>query len=321
METATTRDLQLLDAYSQAVVSAVERVGPSVVRIDAHGGHDPDAARGARPGGTGSGLVFTPDGLVLTNSHVVHGSRGLRVTLPDGRSSAAVLIGEDPGTDLAIVRVDLPDLAWQPLGDSSGLRPGQVAIAIGSPFGFEHTVTAGVVSALGRALRSRTGRLIEHLIQTDAALNPGNSGGPLVTSAGEVVGVNTAMIAGGQGISFAVSINPAKLVVASLLREGRVRRGVLGMSGRDVELPRRLVRHHQLPGSRAIGVVEVAPNSPAERAGLRAHDLLVSFNEVPVSSVDDLVRMLTEALIGTAVPMGVVRGPDFRTLRVIPDPA
>jgi S1-C subfamily serine protease len=318
METRAPGDAGLLDAYSQAVVSAVERVGPSVVRIDAHG--DGGAGR-VRREGTGSGLVFTPDGLVLTNSHVVHASRTLTVTLLDGRSGGAVLIGDDPGTDLAVVRADLPDLAWQPLGDSGALRPGQVAIAIGSPFGFEHTVTAGVVSALGRALRSRTGRLIEHLIQTDAALNPGNSGGPLVTSAGEVVGVNTAAIAGGHGISFAVPINTAKLVVAALLREGRVRRSVIGLSGRDVALPRRLVRHHALPLERAIGVVEVAAGSPAERAGIRPHDLLVSFNDAPVAGVDDLVRHLTDALIGRAVPVGVVRGPDHRTLRVVPDAA
>ena len=239
----------------------------------------------------------------------------------DGQSGGATLIGDDPGTDLAVIRADVPDLAWQPFGDSSALRPGQVAIAIGSPFGFQHTVTAGVVSALGRALRSRSGRLIEHLIQTDAALNPGNSGGPLVTSAGEVVGVNTAAIAGGHGISFAVPINTAKTVVAALLREGRVRRSVIGVSGRDVPLPRRLVRHHALPHARAIAVVEVAPESPAARAGIRPHDLIVSFNDVPVTGVDDLARQLTDSLIGQPVPAVVVRGPDRRTLRVVPDPS
>jgi S1-C subfamily serine protease len=321
METRTLdTEFSLLDAYSQAVVSAVERVGPSVVRIDTRT-EDAFTDRPRGPGGTGSGLVFTPDGLILTNSHVVHGSRALDVTLMDGRTGGAVLIGDDPGTDLAVIRADLPDLAWQPLGDSSRLRPGQVAIAIGSPFGFEHTVTAGVVSALGRALRSRSGRLIEHLIQTDAALNPGNSGGPLVTSAGEVVGVNTAAIAGGHGISFAVPINTAKLVVAALLREGRVRRGVIGVSGRDVPLPRRLVRHHELPHARAVGVVEVVGGSPAERAGIRPHDLIVTFDGVPVTGVDDLQRHLTDTLIGRSVPVVVVRGPDRRTLHVIPDAA
>jgi S1-C subfamily serine protease len=323
METSTRDDLALLDAYSQAVVSAVDRVGPSVVRIDASAEPTgPDhRARSRGQGGTGSGLVFSPDGLILTNSHVVHGSRGFEVTLMDGQTGGATLIGDDPGTDLAVIRADVPDLAWQPFGDSSALRPGQVAIAIGSPFGFQHTVTAGVVSALGRALRSRSGRLIEHLIQTDAALNPGNSGGPLVTSAGEVVGVNTAAIAGGHGISFAVPINTAKTVVAALLREGRVRRSVIGVSGRDVPLPRRLVRHHALPHARAIAVVEVAPESPAARAGIRPHDLIVSFNEVPVTGVDDLARQLTDSLIGQPVPLAVVRGPDRRTLRVVPDPS
>ena len=318
--TPTHDDVALLDAYSQAVVSAVTRVGPSVVRIDATGDSEP-RDRGRGQGGTGSGLVFSPDGLILTNSHVVHGSRALEVTLMDGRACSAVLIGDDPGTDLAVIRADLSDLVWQPLGDSSRLRPGQVAIAIGSPFGFEHTVTAGVVSALGRALRSRSGRLIEHLIQTDAALNPGNSGGPLVTSAGEVVGVNTAAIAGGHGISFAVPINTARLVVAALLRDGRVRRGIIGVSGRDVPLPRRLVRHHALPHARAVGVVEVAPASPADRAGIRTHDLIVSFDHVPVTGVDDLQRQLTDTLIGRRVAVGVVRGPDLRLLHVVPEAA
>jgi len=302
-------DTGLLDAYSRAVVGAVERVGPSVVKIDVLGG---------RGGATGSGLVFTPDGLVLTNSHVVHGGRTLRVTLEDGRDTGAELIGEDPQTDLAVLRLAAPDAPSRMLGDSSALRPGQVAIAIGAPLGFRHTVTAGVVSALGRALRSRTGRLMENLIQTDAALNPGNSGGPLVTSAGEVVGVNTAAIAGVHGISFAVPVNTAKFVVSALLREGRVRRSFIGVSGHDTALPRRLARFHELTGTRAIAVVEVAAGSPAAMAGVRPHDLIVAFDDRVVEGVDDLARRLTDAIIGRPVPLVVIRAHDRRTLRVVP---
>lgn len=302
-------DTHLMDAYSRAVVGAVERVGPSVVKIDVLGG---------RGSATGSGLVFTPDGLVLTNSHVVRHGRRLKVTLADGRESDADLIGEDPDTDLAVVRLGMRDTPSHMLGDSSGLRPGQIAIAIGSPLGFRHTVTAGVVSALGRALRSRTGRLMENLIQTDAALNPGNSGGPLVTSAGEVVGVNTAAIAGVHGISFAVPANAAKVVVSALLREGRVRRSFIGISGHDTPLPRRLARFHGLPGAGSIAVVEVAPGSPAARAGVRPHDLIVAFDDHVVEGVDDLARRLTDAAIGRPLPLVVIRAHEKRTLRVVP---
>jgi S1-C subfamily serine protease len=313
-------DDQLLDAYSRAVVSAVDLVGPSVVKIEASvGSSRPERGpNGPSRGGTGSGLIFTPDGLVLTNSHVVAGSRSLRVTLADSRQRDADLIGHDADTDLAVIRLAGGDAPCQPLGDSSRLRPGQVAIAIGAPFGFQHTVTAGVVSALGRGLRARTGRLMENLIQTDAALNPGNSGGPLVTSAGEVVGINTAAIIGVQGISFAVPINTAKHVISALLREGRVRRSFVGISGHDIALPRRLVRYHELNTDHAIAVVDVAPHSPAARAGVLPHDLVVSFNGEAVRGVDDLARQLTEALIGRVLPLVVVRGPDKRTLRIVP---
>jgi S1-C subfamily serine protease len=316
-ETAVAVDGELLDAYSRAVVETVDRVGPAVVKIDVTGAGGRRAATEAA--GSGSGLIFTPDGLVLTNSHVVHEARTVRVTLADGRGFTADRVGDDPHTDLAVVRIDGSALPWQALGDSGRLRVGQIAIAIGSPFGFQHTVTAGVVSALGRALRSRTGRLMEHMIQTDAALNPGNSGGPLVTSAAEIVGVNTAAILGVQGISFAVPINTAKVVISALLREGRVRRSFIGISGQDVALPRRLMRFHQLAIDRAVGVVEVAAGSPAERAGVRPHDLLVAFNDVPVAGVDDLARLLTHETIGQALRVGVVRGPDLRTLRVVPE--
>jgi S1-C subfamily serine protease len=318
MLTAPPSDDALLDAYSHAVVDAVERVGPSVVRIDigeARRGRSPDARQ---RGGTGSGLIVAPDGLVLTNSHVVADSGSLAVTLADGRAFAARLIGHDPDTDLAVIRADAPELPSQPLGDSGRLRPGQVAIAIGSPYGFQHTVTAGVVSALGRALRSRTGRLMEHLIQTDAALNPGNSGGPLVTSAGEVVGINTAAIAGVQGISFAVPSSTARVVIGALLRDGRVRRSYIGVSGRDATLPPRLTRHHQLSKARAVAVTAVASGSPAARAGVMPNDLIVTFDGDPIGGVDDLLRHLSGEVIDTVVSLGVVRGPDRRSLRVIP---
>ncbi len=318
MITAAPADDVLLDAYSRAVVGVVERVGPSVVKVDVGG-----RSRGARakPGersGTGSGLIVSPDGLVLTNSHVVAGGGPLHLTLADGREMAAALIGEDPHTDLAVIRAEGQDLPYQPLGASGRLRPGQVAIAIGSPYGFQHTVTAGVVSALGRALRSHTGRLMEHLIQTDAALNPGNSGGPLVTSAGEVVGINTAAIAGVQGISFAVPTSTARVVIGALLRDGRVRRSYIGISGHDALLPPRLVRFHRLDETVAVAVADVAAGSPAAFAGMLQHDLIVAFDGAPVRGIDDLLRRLTADAIGVPVSLDVVRGPERRTLRVVP---
>jgi S1-C subfamily serine protease len=317
MITSNTSDLALLDAYSGAVVEAVDRVGPSVVKIDAQEPTRPGVPAGERTG-TGSGLIVSPDGLVLTNSHVVARAASLRVTLDDGREFVARLIGHDPDTDLAVIRTEARDLPFQALGDSGMLRPGQVAIAIGSPYGFQHTVTAGVISALGRALRSQTGRLMEHLIQTDAALNPGNSGGPLVTSAGEVVGVNTAAIAGVQGISFAVPTSTARVVIGALLRDGRVRRSYIGISGQDAVLPSRLTRFHGLERARAVAVADVAPGSPAARGGVMLHDLIVSFNGDPIGGVDDLLRHLTAETIDVSISLGVVRGPDRRTLRVVP---
>jgi S1-C subfamily serine protease len=311
-------DTQLLDAYSLAVVGAVDRVGPAVVRVEVRGGSDGPRARRGPTGGSGSGFVFTPDGLILTNSHVVTGRTEVSVSLTDGRRLRADVVGDDPHTDLAVLRVTAPDLAAAPLGNSATLRPGQVVIAIGNPFGFQHTVTTGVVSALGRSLRARTVRLLENLIQTDAALNPGNSGGPLVTSRGEVVGVNTAVILGGQGIAFAVPINTATWVIACLLRDGRVRRSYLGVAGQDVEIPRRLVREHSLPRDRGLGLTGVTPKSPADEAGLRAGDLLVDFGGVPIGGVDDLVRLLTDATIGVATPVRVLRHGAPRRVIVVP---
>jgi S1-C subfamily serine protease len=262
--------------------------------------------------------VFTPDGLILTNSHVVAAGGDVSVSLTDGRVLRADIVGDDPHTDLAVLRVTAPDLAPAPMGDSAALRPGQVVIAIGNPFGFQHTVTTGVVSALGRSLRARTVRLMENLIQTDAALNPGNSGGPLVTSRGEVVGVNTAVILGGQGIAFAVPINTATWVISCLLRDGRVRRSHLGVAGQDVEIPRRLVREYSLPRERGLAITAVTAGSAADEAGLRAGDLLIDFGGTPVAGVDDLVRRLTDTTIGVATPVRVLRHGAPRRVIVVP---
>jgi S1-C subfamily serine protease len=297
-------ETELFDAYSTAVMAAVDRIGPSVVKVDA--------------GGSGSGFVFAPDGLILTNSHVVAGAAQISVMLPDGRELRADLVGDDPHTDLAVLRVSAMDLIAAPFGDSSALRPGQLVIAIGNPFGFQHTVTAGVVSALGRSLRARTVRLLENLIQTDAALNPGNSGGPLVTSACQVVGVNTAVILGGQGIAFAVPINTARHVITSLLRDGRVRRSHLGVAGQDVPIPRHFVRLHRLRHERGVAITAVSEATPAADAGLRPGDLIVDFADQPVHGIDDLHRLLTEDRIGQVVPIRLLRRGDLRRLLVIP---
>ena len=300
----TVNEQPLFDAYSDAVVSAVDRIGPSVVKVEA--------------GGTGSGFVFTPDGLILTNSHVVAQGRRIAVSLPDGRDLVADLVGDDPHTDLAVLRVSAPDLMAAPFGDSSRLKPGQLVIAIGNPFGFHHTVTAGVVSALGRSLRARTVRLMENLIQTDAALNPGNSGGPLVTSRGHVVGVNTAVILGGQGIAFAVPINTARHVVSCLLRDGRVRRSHLGVAGHDQQVPRQLVRLYHLGSERGLTVTAVSDNTPAADAGLRPGDRIVEFGGESVGGADDLHRLLTEERIGEVTPMKIIRRGELRRILVTP---
>jgi S1-C subfamily serine protease len=312
-------DSSLLDAYSRAVVGAAERVSPAVVNIEVaqrvrrrHG-----EAEGEARGG-GSGFVFTPDGLILTNSHVVHGATRIEVSFSDGQRFPAVLIGDDPATDLAVIRIDAALLKPAELGDSQQLRVGQLVIAIGNPFGFQYSVTAGVVSALGRSLRSRTGRLIDDVIQTDAALNPGNSGGPLVTSDGRVVGVNTATILPAQGICFAIGINTAKFVAIRLLRDGRIRRSYIGVVAQTVPLPRRLVRFHELPVESAIAVVSVEPGSPAEKAGLRQGDLVVALGDKQIAGVDDLHRLLTEAQVGIRAHFTVIRGPQKVELPVVP---
>src|SRR6185503_6535700 len=295
-------DEELLDAYSRAVVGAAERVSPSVVSIETR--HN---VRGRQAGGNGSGFVFTPDGFILTNSHVVHAADRVDVSLIDGRRSRADIVGDDPDTDLAVIRIDAPNLAPAALGDSQQIRPGQLVIAIGNPYGFQCTVTSGVVSALGRSLRSRSGRLIENVIQTDAALNPGNSGGPLVTSTGHVVGVNTAIIAGGQGLSFAIPIRTVVAVLPALLRDGRVRRGYLGVAGQDVPLLRRVTRFHRLVQPTGVLVISLEQDGPARVGGVREGDIIVSFDTAPISSLDDLHRMLTDDRIGTFATMGLLR--------------
>ncbi|HKV98981.1 MAG TPA: trypsin-like peptidase domain-containing protein [Vicinamibacterales bacterium] len=309
-------DRVLLDAYSEAVIGAVEHVGPSVVSISA-------ASRaGGRRGGSGSGFVFTPDGLVITNSHVVDRAASVTVTLPDGHRARGDVLGEDPDTDLAVVRVDGATadghLPWASLGDSSVVRAGQMAIAIGNPYGFDCSVTAGVVSALGRSLRARTGRLMDDIIQTDAALNPGNSGGPLVTSRGEVIGVNTAVILPAQGLCFAIASNTVRFVVSRLLRDGRVRRSYIGVAGQKVPVSRRLARHHGLAVSSGILVASVEAASPAATAGLRDNDIVVAMAGHAVSGVDDLHRLLTEDRIGVPTPLTVLRGVEKREIVIVP---
>jgi S1-C subfamily serine protease len=307
----TSTDMALLDAYSRAVTGVATWVRRWVVKIAGRGATRPSGGRRADPDpgeGVGSGFVFTPDGYVMTNSHVVHGARSIRVTFPSGDSVPADLVGDDPETDVAVVKAWERDLPAVTLGDSAALQVGQLVVAIGNPLGFQCTVTAGVVSALGRSLRSRTGRLIDEVVQTDAALNPGNSGGPLVTSAGQVVGVNTAMIPAAQGICFAIGINTAKFVAGRLLRDGRITRSFIGVAGQTVPLVRKLVRHHALATEGGVLVVSVEGNSPAARSGVRDGDIIVEFAGDPVRGIDDLHRRLTDERVGAKTTISVLRG-------------
>lgn len=304
-------DDELLDAYSQAVIAAVEKVSPSVVNIESRFAHG--EARGS-----GSGFIFTPDGLIMTNSHVIHGASRIEVTLADGRRAQADLIGDDPETDLAVIRIAAPNLVPAALGESRKVRVGQLAIAIGNPYGFQYTVTAGVVSALGRSLRSRSGRLMDDIIQTDAALNPGNSGGPLVNSRGEVIGVNTAMILPAQGICFATAIDTAKFVASRLIRDGRVRRSYIGIAGQNVALPRRLVRHYNLSTESGVLIVSFEKDSPAQRAGLVEGDCIIGFDGQIVSGIDDLHKLLTDERVGRRVPVTVLRRGERLTFDIVP---
>ncbi len=302
-------DRDLLDAYSRAVVAAVDAVGPAVVRIE-------------RARGGGSGVVFTPDGFILTNHHVVDRADGLTAILPDGRSMRADIVGADADTDLAVVRVtsatDDGPLQWATLGDSRAVRPGQVAIAIGNPYGFQHSVTTGVISALGRSLRARSGRLMDDIIQTDASLNPGNSGGPLVTTAGEVVGINTAMILPAQGLCFAIASNTVRFVATRLMRDGLVRRSYIGVAGQNVPIPRMVARFHQLAVSSGVLVASIEPGSPAATAGLRDGDILFAFGGDAIAAVDDLLRRLTDERIGAPVAVGLLRGRERLDVTIVP---
>src|SRR5215831_17183639 len=315
----------LMDAYSRAVITAAEKVSPSVVFIEVHQpnrsrrGNAPRMPQETR--GSGSGFIFTPDGFILTNSHVVHGATKIEVTLPDGRSYNAERIGDDPETDLAVIRIDAPDLIPVRLGDSSALKVGQLVVAIGNPYGFQYTVTTGVVSALGRSLRSQTGHLIDNVIQTDAALNPGNSGGPLVTSRGEVIGVNTAVILPAQGICFAIAINTAKFVAGRLIKDGRIKRGYLGVAGQNITLPRRLVRFHNLPVERGVVVVSVEPNSPANRAGVHEGDVIIGYGDRTVASIDDLQRLMTEEQVGSSSTLTLIRRAELLTFAIVAEDA
>jgi S1-C subfamily serine protease len=318
--------MNLLDAYSQAVTSAARQVSPAVINIEVLG----PAAQGRRrrpapesaeeTRGAGSGFIFTPDGFALTNSHVVHGASRIVATLSDGRSFGAELVGDDPDTDLAVVRINTsePHLPFAGLGASDALEVGQLVIAIGNPYGFQYTVTAGVVSALGRSLRARSGRIIDNVLQTDAALNPGNSGGPLVDASGNVVGVNTAIIRGAQGICFAIAIDTVKFVATRLMTHGRVKRSYLGVGGQNMPIRRQVVRFHDLAAESGVLVVSVEPGSPAETAGVRERDVIVGLGERTIAGIDDLHRTLTDGAVGIATPLTLIRRAEKLALTVVP---
>jgi S1-C subfamily serine protease len=308
-------DHSLLDEYSRTVVGAVDRVAPAVANIEIQ---QRSKNRPRDIGGSGSGFVITPDGFILTNSHVVHSASRIVVNLSGGRDYPAQLIGDDPETDLAVIRIDAPHLVHVRLADSESLRVGQIAIAIGNPLGFQASVTTGVISALGRSMYSQSGRLIDNIIQTDAALNPGNSGGPLVNSAGEVIGVNTAMIRPAQGICFAIASNTAKLVAGWLIRDGRIRRSYIGVAGQNVPLHRRIVRFYNFGLETGVLVVSVEKDSPAQRAGLREGDIIVAFNAEPIGTVHDLHKMLVGEQIGVPTKLMVIRHTEKLELSVLP---
>ncbi len=307
-------DFGLLDAYSRAVVSAVQRVSPAVVHIQVK-----QAAHGRQAEGAGSGFLFTPDGFILTNSHVVHDALEVMATTEGGDHYPAELVGDDPDTDLAVVRGS-GMASSVPLGSSRKLTVGQLVVAIGNPLGFQHTVTAGVVSALGRTMRSRSGRLIDGVVQTDAALNPGNSGGPLVNSQGEVVGVNTATIMGAQGICFAIGADTAEFVASRLILDGRVKRSYIGVMGQGVPLHRRLVRYYDLPADSGLLLLNVIEGSAAQVAGLRERDVIIRFAGHNVGGVDDLHRLLTDEQNGRSCEVELIRGTQLIKLTVIPRP-
>jgi S1-C subfamily serine protease len=306
----------LLDAFSRAMTGAAEIVSPSVVKIDirknGNGRHGEEA-------GSGSGFVFTPDGFILTNSHVVNGASEITATTNMGQKYRAEMIGDDPDTDLAVVRINANDIPAARLGDSGLLKAGQLVLAVGNSFGFQCTVTAGVVSALGRSIRSPTGRLIENIIQTDAALNPGNSGGPLVSSQGEVIGVNSATIMPAQGLCFAIAINTARFIASHLIRDGRILRSYIGIAGQGVPLHRKVVHFYKLANAAGVFIMSVEPGSPASRAGLKEGDVLIGLGDRVINGIDDLQKALTEEMIGTSAVARVIRYTDLLELKVVPE--
>lgn len=310
-------DKELLDAYSRTVVDVVEKVSAAVVNVEIQrpvvNPFNPYEGKGM-----GSGFIFTPDGYIITNSHVVHDTPSIRVTLSDGRHFPAKLIGDDPDTDTAVIHIDAGNLKSAPLGDSSAIRVGQLVVALGNPYGFQFTVTTGVVSALGRSFRSSTGRLIDGVIQTDAALNPGSSGGPLVNSLGEVIGINTAIILPAQGICFAIPSNIVCYVAGQLIKNGRIRRAYIGIAGQNVVLHQRIVRYYSLPSDRGVLVIAVEPESPADQAGLGTGDTIISIDHQPVTNIDDLHRMLNEERIGVSCTLGIIRRTQKLEVRVVP---
>jgi S1-C subfamily serine protease len=316
-------DDDLMDAYSRAVISAAETISPSVVYIEVEQLIKPRPGRSPRPArsgrSSGSGFVVTPDGFVLTNSHVVSEAKSIEVTMADGQKYRAELTGDDPDTDLAVIRINAPNLVPAHLGSAENIRVGQLVVAVGNPFGFQYTVTAGVVSALGRSLRAQSGRLMDDVIQTDAALNPGNSGGPLVNRRGEVIGVNTATILPAQGICFATSIDTAKYVAGRLIRDGKVSRSYIGLAGQNVPIPRRIVRFYNLKVESGILVVSFEENSPARNAGVREGDVIIGFDDRPIAGIDNLHKLLTEDRIGHKSPLIVIRNTSQLTIDVIPE--
>jgi S1-C subfamily serine protease len=309
-ETAQDSDRALIDAYSDSVSGAVAAAHPAVVHIEVRGNDT--------PGGSGSGFFISPDGYLLTNSHVVHGAGQLRVFLADGRKLSADLVGDDPDSDLAVLRVSADELAHLSLADSNAVRLGQIAIAIGSPMGFQQTVTAGIVSGLGRSLRGASGRLIDNVIQTDAALNPGNSGGPLINTRSEVIGVNTAIIRPAQGICFAIASNSVRWVAAWLIKDGRIRRSFIGVAGQNVPLLRKLIHHHRLSQQTGVLVMGIEPESPAARAGILEGDILLALDGTPTPAVDALHKLLTGDRIGETAIVTLLRGVELRRQPVVP---
>jgi S1-C subfamily serine protease len=317
-QSAPIADAALFDAYSQAVIGAVERVAPAVVHLQVTMSMPVANGPAREVSGTGSGVVFTPDGFVLTNSHVVHGASAIAATLNDGRVLPAYLVGDDPDTDLAVLRIHAPVAGWAALGDSQAIRVGQLVVAIGNPLGFECSVTAGVISALGRSLRAQSGRLIDDVLQTDAALNPGNSGGPLVTANGAVIGINTAVIRGAQGLCFAIASNTARFVVGEIMRHGKVRRGYLGIAGQSTRLSRRVARFHNLAAEGGVRIASIEPGSPAAVVDLQTGDVIVAVENDAISGLDDLHRWLTSGHIGQPMRMQLLRRTELIERSVTP---